>query len=312
MKTIELSASDSDFSFDLNPSAVAVGFFDGVHKGHQEVITTAQNKADQLGLASAVMTFDPHPSVVLNKAVQHARYITPLSEKQDILETMEVDYLFVVRFDQSLAALSPQQFVDDFFIGLNIKHVVAGFDFSYGHKGKGSMETLPEHAQGRLTYTVVEKVEQESSKVSSTRIRKLLDDGEVIEVSELLGRTFNVRGTVVSGDKRGRTIGYPTANMANMKEYYLPKSGVYAVEAAYQGEQFYGMANLGVKPTFQENSAVPMLEVYLFDFDQDLYGTELTVYFHKYIRAEQKFKGIDQIVAQLEKDEAEIRRFFNR
>ncbi|UOQ93260.1 bifunctional riboflavin kinase/FAD synthetase [Halobacillus shinanisalinarum] len=312
MKTIELSASNPDLTHDLNPSAVAVGFFDGVHKGHQEVIITAQNKADQLGLSNAVMTFDPHPSVVLNRAVQHARYITPLAEKQDILEAMGVDYLFVVRFDQSLAALSPQQFVDDFFVGLNIKHVVAGFDFSYGHKGKGSMETLPEHAQGRLTYTIVEKVEQENSKVSSTRIRKLLDDGEIVEVSELLGRPFHVRGTVVSGDERGRTIGYPTANMADTNQYYLPKSGVYAVKAAHQGEQFYGMANLGVKPTFQEDSTVPMLEIHLFDFDQDLYGAELTVYFHKYIRAEQKFNGIEQIVAQLENDEAEIRRFFKQ
>ncbi|MFD2925568.1 bifunctional riboflavin kinase/FAD synthetase [Halobacillus naozhouensis] len=310
MKTIELSESLPKHDLHLEPSSVAVGFFDGVHKGHQEVIRTAQDRARKLGIQTAVMTFDPHPSVVLNKKVQHARYITPLSEKEDILDGMGIDYLFVVRFDQSLAALPPDQFVDEYFVGLNIKHVVAGFDFSYGHKGKGSMETLPQHAKGRLTYTVVDRIDQDHTKVSSTRIRELLKEGNVSAVNELLGREFNVEGTVVPGDRRGRTIGYPTANITDMEEQYVPKTGVYAVTVGYQGERYYGMANLGVKPTFQPEGSNPALEVHVFDFDDDLYGTRIKVFFHQFIRDEQKFDGVEEVTAQLHTDEKEIRRYF--
>ncbi|WP_163530640.1 bifunctional riboflavin kinase/FAD synthetase [Halobacillus ihumii] len=310
MKTIELSESLPKHDLHLEPSSVAVGFFDGVHKGHQEVIKTAQDKAKELGIQTAVMTFDPHPSVVLNKKIQHARYITPLSEKQEILEAMGIHYLFIVRFDQSLAALPPEKFVDDYFVELNIKHVVAGFDFSYGHKGKGSMETLPQHAKGRLTYTVVDRIDQEHTKVSSTRIRDLLKKGNVSSVNELLGREFNIEGTVVAGDERGRTIGYPTANITDMEEQYLPKVGVYAVTVEYKGERYYGMANFGMKPTFHSEAASPSLEVHVFDFDEDLYGTRLKVFFHHFIRDEQKFNGVEDITAQLNRDEREIRRYF--
>lgn len=310
MKTFRLSRDSITEELNLDPSVTAVGFFDGIHKGHQEVIQTAKEKAEELKLKCAVMTFDPHPSVVLKKGKQQAYYITPLSQKEELLEKIGVDYLFVVTFDTSLANLSPQQFVDDFFVGLNVSHVVAGFDFSYGHKGEGNMSDLPAYAKGRFDQTVISKVEKDEEKVSSTRIRSLLDDGEVAEVNELLGRCYSVRGTVVKGDQRGRTIGYPTANIEVNENYYLPKVGVYAVSVQLDGEHYYGMANLGYKPTFIEQADTPSLEVHLFDVKQDLYGRCMTVSFHQMIRDERKFNGVEEVKQQLEKDEAHIREFF--
>ncbi|KHE72963.1 bifunctional riboflavin kinase/FAD synthetase [Halobacillus sp. BBL2006] len=310
MEMVRLSHDSMTEDLALEPSVTAVGFFDGIHKGHQKVIGAAKEKARELGLKCAVMTFDPHPSVVLKKGKQQAHYITPLSEKEDILESLGVDYLFVITFNTSLATLSPQQFVDDFFVGLKIKHVVAGFDFSYGHKGKGSMEDLPKYARGRFSQTVIPKVEKNEEKVSSTRVRTLLDKGEVDKANDLLGRSYSVKGIVGKGDQRGRTIGYPTANVEIKENYYLPKVGVYAVQVQYDGEQYYGMANLGYKPTFVKEAEKPSLEVHLFDINKDLYNQSLTVFFLQLIRDEKKFEGVAQVKEQLEHDEAHIREFF--
>lgn len=309
METFRLSHSSINQSLDVEPCAVAIGFFDGVHKGHQAVIMKAQEKADEMGIRSAVMTFDPHPSVVLKKGKINAQYITPLDEKIEILTSMGVDYLFVVQFDTTLAQLSPQAFTDAFFVGLDIKHVVAGFDFTFGHKGKGTMEMLPELSQGRFSQSVIPKVEKEENKISSTRIRALLDEGKVDEAGELLGRPFTLKGKVIEGDKRGRTIGFPTANTEIDSDYYLPKVGVYAVTVIYCGQVYQAMANLGVKPTF-EGEREPSLEVHLFDFDEDLYGQSISIQFHLRIRDEKRFNGPEELKGQLTDDEAQIRHFF--
>ncbi|MCA0969093.1 bifunctional riboflavin kinase/FAD synthetase [Halobacillus litoralis] len=297
-------------SLEVEPSAVAVGFFDGVHKGHQAVIQKAKEQADYMGIRCAVMTFDPHPSVVLKKEKVNAKYITPLKEKEEILSSMGVDYLYVVTFDKELAQLSPQAFVDDFFAGLHVRHVVAGFDFSFGHKGKGTMDMLPELSRGRFSQTVIPKVEKEEDKISSTRIRGLLDEGGVQEVESLLGRPFTMKGTVVEGEKRGRTIGYPTANVNVGSDYYFPSTGVYAVSVRVEGSTYYGMANLGVKPTF-EGERQPSLEVHIFDLNQDLYGMTISVQFKDKVRDEKKFSGIEALKGQLSDDEAQIRHFFS-
>ncbi|MFC7061164.1 bifunctional riboflavin kinase/FAD synthetase [Halobacillus seohaensis] len=307
MRTIHLSEGDSTQIESLSPSVLAVGFFDGIHKGHQRVISTAIKKAQELDVESAVMTFDPHPSVVLNNSIQHARYITPLPEKKQILKRMGVHTLYVVHFDQALASLSPENFVEKFFIDLKVLHVVAGFDFSFGFKGKGSMELLPIYAEGRFTTTTIPQVTQEENKVSSTRIRRLLDQGDVSGVENLLSRPFSLNGKVVSGEQRGRTIGYPTANILLNGAYYTPADGVYAVKVECNNELLEGMANFGVKPTFDENSQQSNLEVHIFDFDHDLYDEMITVYFYQLIRHEIKFDGAEQLKVQLHQDEKRSR-----
>ncbi|QHT46700.1 riboflavin biosynthesis protein RibF [Bacillus sp. SB49] len=311
METFHLSQSSPVDPLEIEPNVTAVGFFDGIHKGHQKVIKAAGRKADELGLKRAVMTFDPHPSVVLKNSGKKARYITPLGEKKAILKEMGIDYLFVVRFDKGLASLSPQDFVEHYFVGLHVKHVVAGFDFTYGYKGVGSMRTLPDDARGRLTHTVIEKVEKDQEKVSSTRIRKLLDTGEVSEVERLLGRPFYITGKVVSGEKRSRTSGYPTADIQVDESFYLPKPGVYAVSIRLKGKKLLGMANLEQKPMFYDTQHVS-LEVHAFDFRGDWYGECLAVCFHQRIRSERNFSDTEEIAGQRKQDEAEVRTFFKR
>ncbi|MGP4075135.1 riboflavin kinase [Halobacillus sp. K22] len=303
MKTFRLSQSSSA-SVDLKPNVTAVGFFDGVHKGHQQVISTAIEKAQEWNLKSAVMTFDPHPSVVLKKEKQHAHYITPLKEKQEILENMGVDYLFVIHFDTDLAALSPQAFVDEYFASLKVEHVVAGYDFSYGHKGKGSMKTLPEHAKGRFTHTVVKKVAQDEDKVSSTRIRALLDEGRVSEVQKLLGRKFAVRGEISEkSSEKCFTIDVSPS-------YYLPHSGVYAVMISYQQRHYKGMAVLKNSELTGNEKTNRKLFLHFLEAPHSELPAEFIVYFHQLIREENLSGQMSELSSQREKDKADIRHFF--
>ncbi|WP_430785855.1 bifunctional riboflavin kinase/FAD synthetase [Virgibacillus flavescens] len=310
MRTIELTYPHSLVTEDLPKTVAAIGFFDGIHKGHQKVIHTAVSKAKELKTESAVITFHPHPSVVLKKEKVHVQYITPLREKQEILQQMNVDRLYVITFSKELASLEPQEFIDHFIIGLNIQHLVAGFDFSYGHKGEGNMKMIQSHTRNEFDYTTIDKVELENEKVSSTKIRSLLKEGKVDKVSEYLGRKLSVSGLVVEGDKRGRTIGYPTANMDVASEALLPKIGVYAVKVLYRGEEYEAMANLGVKPTFKDNETKPTLEVNILDYSNDLYGEELQIEWYAFIRDEVKFNGVEELVAQIQEDEEQIRNYF--
>lgn len=284
------------------PTCMALGFFDGVHRGHQAVIEAAVQYANTHQLTSAVMTFDPHPSVVLGRGVQHVQMITPLERKVQQIEQLGVDTLYVVEFTTAFADLLPQQFVDQYIIGLNVKHVVAGFDFSYGRLGKGTMETLPFHAREQFTATTVHKLEHEAEKVSSTRIRELLANGEVDGVEALLGRTYTTSGVVVDGEKRGRTIGFPTANIELNADYIVPKPGVYAVKAVVNGVKYGAVCNVGYKPTFHKEQLKLSIEVHIFEFNASIYGDTVTIEWHKRIRDEKKFNGIDALIAQIHAD----------
>ncbi|MFZ3576650.1 bifunctional riboflavin kinase/FAD synthetase [Virgibacillus sp. DJP39] len=311
MRTIELIYPHTLILEELPKTVAAIGFFDGIHKGHQEVINTAVSKAKESSMESAVITFHPHPSVVLKKETEHVQYITPIREKQEILQQMDVDRLYIINFSKKLSSLSPQEFIDHFILGLNIKHLVAGFDFSYGHKGKGNMNNINSYTRGKFDCTTINKVELDNEKVSSTKIRSLLVKGNVEKVNEYLGRKLSVHGTVVEGDKRGRTIGFPTANLEINDDTLLPKIGVYAVKALYKGEVYEAMANLGVKPTFQPNETKPKVEVNIFDYSNDLYGEELQIEWCTFIRDEKKFNGVNELVEQIKSDELEIRRYFS-
>lgn len=304
-----------DFPLHMNkeeipPLSMALGYFDGVHRGHQQVILEAKRNAEKFGFNSAVMTFDPHPSVVLRKNDMHVHYITPLSEKMEIIADLGIDYLFIVHFTEEFANLLPQEFVDQYIIGLNVKHVVAGFDYTYGRMGKGTMETLPFHSRGQFTSTTVPKFTCGDEKVSSTWIRKLLKEGETEQLYSLLGRYYTTSGSVIHGDQRGRTIGFPTANVDLNDEYIVPPVGVYAVRLKVAGEWFNGVCNLGYRPTFKNEAAAKSIEVHLFDFNRDIYGQKVQVEWHQYLRNEQKFSGIDELVSQIEKDKQNAIQYF--
>ncbi|MDI7741708.1 riboflavin biosynthesis protein RibF [Lysinibacillus fusiformis] len=291
--------------------SLAVGFFDGVHKGHQAVIQNAKDMAKELHIESAVMTFDPHPSIVLGGRKEQVFYITPLQQKLDVLEDFGVENVFVVHFTSDFAKLSPEDFIQYFIKDLNVRHVSAGFDFSFGKFGKGDMETMQELSNGEYGVTVIDKQSDEEDKISSTRVRKYLQDGDMESAAKLLGRAFEVPGIVVHGDKRGRTIGFPTANIQSMEGSFIPATGVYAVKILVQNKWYDGVCNVGYKPTFKNPDDKQLtIEVHILDFDRNIYGEEVKVGWYKRIRSEKKFDGIESLKAQIEKDKNEAIEYF--
>lgn len=282
--------------------SLAIGFFDGVHKGHQEVIRSAKKVADELAIKTAVMTFDPHPSQLFSG--KNIGYITPAEEKNRVLESLGVNALFIVSFDWELASLSPQKFIDIFIKGLNIKHVTAGFDFTFGSKGLGTMKDMQELSEGKYGTTVISKVTfNEEYKVSSTEIRQLLSNGDVEAAAVLLGRPFRTFGEVIHGEKRGRQLGFPTANIQTAEEHIVPANGVYAVRCLIGDTWYRGVCNMGVKPTFHDpEHRIPTAEVHLLDVNMDLYGQQIAIEWLHRIRSEQKFDSLDALKTQIGKD----------
>lgn len=289
------------------PTVMVLGFFDGVHQGHQAVILHAKDEAKRRGVPVTVVTFDPHPKQVLSNKPDAVRYITPLSRKLKRIEALGVERCLVLTFTKQLAGLSPQQFVDDYLIGGGAVHVTAGFDYTYGKFGEGTMETLPYHARDRFTTSIVDEQTAGGTKVSSTRIRHVLATGDVAEASRLLGTNYVICGEVIHGDARGRTIGYPTANMVMDASYVMPRLGVYATRVRLlDGRVFDAMTNVGRRPTFYETGDVS-IESHLFDFAEDLYGQTLEVEWVQFLRNERAFDGLDALVSQLKEDETHAR-----
>lgn len=293
--------------------SLALGFFDGVHRGHQAVIQTAITIAQEKNLKSAVMTFDPHPSIVLGARKEKVFYITPLKQKLETLESLGVDTVFVVNFTSDFAQLSPEDFVQYFIRDLNVQHVTAGFDYSFGAMGKGKMSTMQELANGDFGVTIVEKQADIDEKISSTRIRRALEAGDMELVHTLLGRAFEVPGMVVHGDKRGRTMGFPTANVQELEGSFTPATGVYAVKILVQDAWHNGVCNVGYKPTFNNPDDKRLsIEVHILDYDKNIYGEEVVVGWYKRIRSERKFNGIDELIAQIELDKQQAIAYFTR
>jgi riboflavin kinase / FMN adenylyltransferase len=291
------------------PKVMAFGYFDGVHLGHQKVIQAAKTYAVERGLTSAVMTFHPHPSIVLGREKPITHSLTPLNDKIEVIEELGIDELYVVSFTEKFSELLPQQFVDEYIIGLNVMHVVAGFDFTYGKMGKGTMETLPFHSRGQFEQTIIQKVELEQEKISSTYIRSLVQNGDVSKVSTLLGRPYIVKGTVIHGEKRGSTIGFPTANIQLNEQYVIPKVGVYAIKIKVDDKYYDGVCNIGFKPTFHEKQTKVSIEVHIFDFNGLIYHKQVEVEFVFRIRDEQKFENIEQLINRIHVDVSEAKAY---
>lgn len=312
MKVIKLDHPHLYTKDDFPPLSIALGFFDGVHKGHQAVITSAIETAKAKGLSSAVMTFYPHPLAVL-RSRKDVHYITPIEDKIALIEQLGVDYLFIANFTESFAALLPQQFVDEYLIALNVQHVTAGFDYSYGRLGKGTMETLPFHARGMLTQTIIPQQSLDEEKISSTKIRKELLEGDFEGFRRLTGRNYATTGVVIHGEKRGRKLGFPTANILLSDEYIIPSTGVYAVKATVQNRTYDGVCNVGYKPTFhEERPERPNVEVHLFDFEETIYDDSFTVEWFIRLRSEKKFAGLEELIAQITQDKEDAKQYLKK
>jgi riboflavin kinase/FMN adenylyltransferase len=291
-------------------AVVAIGNFDGVHRGHQAVIARAAERARALGAGHAVLTFEPHPRSWFRPADEPFR-LTPFRTKVRQLEAIGVDHLFVLHFDAELAGKSAEAFVVEVLSeGLDVAHVVVGYDFVFGQGRRGNAALLAELGQLRgFAATTVEPVAAPGGEVfSSTRIREHLAAGRPDGATRLLGRPWEIEGRVEHGDERGRTLGFPTANLA-LGEYLRPALGVYAVKAGIdegRGTVWHdGVANLGRRPTVGGTRV--QLEVHLFDFAGDLYGRHLRVALIDHLRAERKFDGLPALKAQIAEDGRQAR-----
>jgi riboflavin kinase/FMN adenylyltransferase len=288
---------------------VALGNFDGVHKGHQALIAEARQQAKALDVPLVALTFEPHPRRYFVPDTGPFRLTLPPA-KVRLLAEYGVQAVLAQRFDPAFAAITAQAFVDNVLLqGMGARHVVCGYDFTFGARRGGNVERLREMAAERaFGVTVLDPVMHEGEIYSSTRIREALRAGWASEASELLGHHWEIEGAVEQGDQRGRTIGFPTANVA-LGEHLRPRFGVYAVRALVGGQWRNGVANLGRRPTvgkLQEN-----FEAHLFDFSGDLYGQVLRVELIDFIRPEMKFSGLDALKAQIAADGEAARRLLS-
>lgn len=284
---------------------VAIGNFDGVHRGHRAVFETARIMAQEAGVPPVALTFEPHPRTFFNPATAPFR-LTPEARKLRHIAESGLAGAIVLPFDAALAAMEAEDFVRAVLVErYGVTGVAVGFDFHFGRARAGSPAFL--EAAGRrhgFQVRVVEPMRDEGDAISSTAIRQALASGQVGHAAHMLGRPFAVSAEVIHGDKRGRTLGFPTANLALADDIELA-FGIYAVRALTPFGRFDGVANYGRRPTFDNGR--PLLEVHLFDFAGDLYGATLEVEFHAYLRPELKFDGIDALVIQMNADARQAR-----
>jgi riboflavin kinase/FMN adenylyltransferase len=289
----------------FNKAVVTIGTFDGVHLGHRQIIAQLKEEAARIGGETVIITFHPHPRKVVSSVPGDIKLLTTLEEKISLLESSGIDHLVVVPFDHRFAAQTAEQYVEDFLYRYFKPHtVIIGYDHRFG-KGRVGDYHLMEQYGSQLGFVVKEIPEQILRKVviSSTRIRQALHENDIAGANEFLGYPYFFSGTVIEGNKLGRTIGYPTANLhvAN-EDKLIPGNGVYAVTLSLEGETpvWKGMMNIGVRPTVDGSNRV--IEVNIFDFDRDIYGKTLQVQLHHYLRGEVKFHGLEALQQQLQKD----------
>ncbi len=288
---------------------LTIGNFDGVHLGHQAVIRQLRAQADELNLPAVIMTFEPLPLEFFSPRAAPAR-LTDFREKMQMLEALSVDKVLCLRFNESLAGLSAGAFVKDLLIdGLGIRKIIVGDDFGFGKDRQGNVALLRELGS-KHGFDVIPTCTYEYNgiRVSSSMIRGHLALGDFEQAVAMLGRPYQISGKVIHGDKRGRTLGFPTANIA-LKRKNTPLSGVFAVRVHGLGSSVYaGVASIGTRPVF--NGEKMLLETFIFDFSRDIYGRRISIEFVKHLREEQNFASVEALCAQMEKDAHKAREFF--
>lgn len=312
MKIVKLKEPYDKNAIVDSPIVLALGFFDGVHRGHQEVIKRAIEKGKSLGVKVAVMTFDRHPKIIFqNIDGEKFKYLTMLDEKLEHFKNLGVDIAYVVKFDENLAYLSPQDFIDKYVVGLHAICVVAGQDYTYGKHDIANMDTISDFAKGRFEIITVDHLQRNDQKISSTQIRKDLDRGNVEAANLLLGYQYENHGTVEHGFKRGRKIGFPTLNVSIPKNERILGEGVYAVKVKIDKDNswYEGMASIGHNETFGDDLE-KTVEINLFNFDKSVYGEKVIVKWYKFLREMVKFDSVEELIDQLNKDKRDTEVFF--
>ncbi len=291
--------------FSATNPVVTIGTFDGVHLGHQRVISRLKEFAKKHNGETVIFTFYPHPRLVTSKKESNLRLLTTLEEKQSLFEKYGIDHLVVYPFDKEFSELSYSEFVEQILVDKMHTHcLVVGYDHRFGKNREGGFEYLKNCAKKfRFQLEKLDALSVNEENVSSTKIREALQAGAMIKANHYLGYKFTLNGTVVSGKQLGRKLGFPTANIESSdKHKIIPGYGVYAVKVVVNGNQLIGMLNIGTRPTFNKNADNRSIEVHIFDFAEDIYGKEIMLIFVDKIRNEQKFDGVEMLIKQLQKD----------
>ena len=297
---------------DKHPSVITIGTFDGVHIGHRKILERVQNRAKTTGLKSILLTFFPHPRMVLQKDA-NIKLLNTVEEKIAILDKMELDYTIIHPFTKEFSRMTAIEFVRDLLVnGLNAKKIIIGYDHRFGRNRNANINDLK--AFGNTLDFEVEEIpvqEIQDVSVSSTKIRKALQEADIETANSYLGYNYMLNGKVAHGKGIGKTLGFPTANITILEDYKLiPKNGVYAVKCQTAGESLYGMMNIGNNPTV--SGQFTSIEVNLFDFNADIYGEDISVELVKHIRDERKFDSLEALNTQLKNDKQTVQNLFSR
>ena len=300
----------SDKRLGRAPRSIAIGIFDGVHRGHQKIIRRAKSEARRLGVRCLLITFDPHPEKILRPSLAHP-ILMSLPHRLRFFEKLGVDETLVVRFDEKISQLDHETFLRDRLLKrLGLRALTIGHDFRFGRGGKGDLIFLRRAAaSGKFRLSIVGALMAGRQIISSTRIRRLIESGALRQAAGMLGRPVSVYGTVVRGRRRGRILGFPTANLDPHHET-LPPSGVYAAWCDVDGKRLKGVIHVGARPTFGERDK--SVEVHFFDFSGILYGRELEVVFGPYLRPIRRFSDRQLLVSAIQNDIRKSRNLFNR
>jgi riboflavin kinase/FMN adenylyltransferase len=297
----------------LSNAVVTSGFFDGVHKGHQKILSHLVETAKLINGQSVVITFWPHPKRILHTSGADIKTITTLEEKIKLMEDLSIDHFLIIPFTEEFSKISSSEFVNNILINcIGTKHLIIGYDHKFGRNREGSFDYLKLHASTfGFEVDEIPRQDVDNLAVSSTLIRKSLSEGNVNNVFSYLGRYYSVQGTVVKGKQLGQTIGYPTANIElNDSDKLIPKDGIYAVKIGYKNTMYNGMMSIGFNPTV--NGKNKTIEVNIFDFNFSIYNENLEVFFVEYLRAEEKFDSLEGLVEQLHKDKENSLRILNK
>lgn len=293
----------------LNKAVVTIGAFDGVHIGHKKILNRLTELSNLVNGESVLITFWPHPRFVLKKDAQPIGLLNTLEEKIHLLDTYNIDHLLILNFNEDFSKLTANAFIENILIkSIGTRYMVLGYDHKFGHDREGSIDYLNANKDRfHIESVEIPKQEIESLAISSTLIRKALLDGDSKLANQNLGYPYLLRGFVIEGNKLGRTIGFPTANIfIEDQDKLIPKNGVYAVYVYIEGERYKGMLNIGVRPTVN-NDLRRTIEVHIFDFNEDIYGKTVRLELISFMRDEVKFNGIDGLIEQLKKDEINTR-----
>ncbi|RYE12137.1 MAG: bifunctional riboflavin kinase/FAD synthetase [Sphingobacteriales bacterium] len=288
-------------------AVVTIGTFDGVHFGHRKIIAGIKEIAEQIGGETVILTFFPHPRMILNPEDESIKLINTINEKAELLEQLGIDHLIITPFSRDFSNQTPEDYIRDVLVKkIGTKKIVIGYDHHFGKDRLGSLTDL-QRLGPVYGYDVVEIPEQDidAVAVSSTRVRNALLDNDIEHANSFLGYPFFITGTVIRGDQIGRTIGYPTANILISERYkQIPSDGIFAVKVKVDGKEYKGMAYIGQRPTV--NGITRNIEVNIFDFDEDIYNKQVRMEFYHFIRGDIKFASLDELIDQLAKDKEAV------